>query len=237
MFLPLTEENISTLLIDGSVLLLLAGVLMETGIMRRRGKDDDKLFFLLVVLNMALAVSDIITYLADRKDFVGARFFNMGGITLFYMIFVLMFMVWYHYCLVRFRGHDSSKVRGPRAFFLPGIITEVLLLINLFTGWFFSVDESNTYHHGVLFVPLYLVMGYFVALSLISIVRYRAGVEKDKLIPVWIYLLPILIGMVVPFVFGGISLAAIGCAMSVVFTHLGSAAEIVNYDAEGGKKV
>ena len=236
MFLPLTEDNISTLLLDGSVIFLLGGVLAETGIMRRRGRDDDKLFFLLVILNMAMAVFDIITYLADGKDFPGARIFNMGGITAFYIAFVLLFMVWYHYCLTRFRGEERSPGKNVRAFFLPGLLTEVLLFVNLFTGWIFSVDESNTYHHGVLFIPMFLVIGYFAMLCMVAIVRYRSGRKNERLIPVWIFILPLLVGLLVPFYFGGISLTAAGCAMSVVFIHLGSASEMVNYDAEGGEK-
>ncbi len=236
MFLPLTEDNISTLLLDGSVIFLLGGILADTGIMRRRGRDDDKLFFLLVILNMVMAVFDISTYLADGKAFPGARVFNMGGITAFYIVFILMAMVWYHYCLTRFRGEKPGDGKNSRAFFLPGLLTEVLLVINLFTGWFFYVDESNTYHHGVLFVPMFLVIGYFLLLSMIAIVRYRSGGKEGQLIPVWIFILPLLVGLLVPFYFGGISLTAAGCAMSVVFTHLGSAAEMVNYDATGGEK-
>lgn len=236
MFLPLTEDNISTLLVDGSVLFLLGGVLAETGIMRRRGRDDDKLFFLLLILNMAMAVFDIMTYLADGKDFPGARIFNMGGITAFYITFVMLFMVWYHYCLTRFRGVKHSEGKSARASFLPGLVTEALLIVNLFTGWIFSVDKSNIYHHGVLFVPMFLVIGYYAVLCMAGIVRYRSGREKERLIPVWIFILPLLVGLLVPFYFGGISLTAAGCAMSVVFIHLGSASEMVYYDAEGGEK-
>ena len=236
MFLPITEENISTLLIDGSVIFLLVAVIIETQIMRHRGNADDKLFYRLIVMNIIMAVFDIITYLADEKSFSGARLLNLGGVTAFYIMFVLLFMAWYHYALIRFKKIDSTKEKASKAFFIPGLVMEALIIINIFTGWIFSVDKHNIYHRGFLFIPMFLVLGFYVVLTLNEIVKYRAGTKNDQLIPVWIFVLPLVVGLAVPFYYGGISLTAAGCAMSIVFTHLGSASEIVNYDAEGGDK-
>ncbi|MCR5055197.1 MAG: hypothetical protein K6A69_10180 [Lachnospiraceae bacterium] len=236
MFLPLTEENISTLFIDGSVIMLLLGVLAETGIMRKRGRADDTLFFMLIILNILMAVFDTITYLADEKSFPGARIFNMAGVTAFYIDFILMFMVWYHYCLVRFAYRGEAVSKSHRVFFIPGLVTEALIIINIFTGWIFSVDENNIYHRGILFIPMYMVIAYFTIICFISIIRYRTNSVKSNLIPIWVYVLPFVMGVIIPFVFGGIGITAPGCAMSIVFTHLGSASELVNYDEKGGPK-
>ena len=57
------------------------------------------------------------------------------------------------------------------------------------------------------------------------------------MIPVWIYLVPLAVGLLVPFVWKGISLTAAGLAMSILFTHLGTAAETVNYGTKGGDAI
>ena len=235
MFLQLTEENISTLFVDSSVILLLGGVFLETGIMRKRGRTDDKLFFLLLILNILLAIFDIVTYLADEKSFAGARFLNMAGVTAFYIVFILMFMVWYHYCLVRFVYRGGGNGKTHKAFFIPGIVTEILIIINIFTGWIFSVDSNNIYHRGFLFVPMFLVIGYYLVICVVSVSKYRTQVSKEKLMPVWIYIMPFIVGLAVPYIFGGISVTAPGCAISILFTHIGSSTEIAGYEAKGGE--
>ena len=232
MGFSLTTENIATLLIDGSTIFLLLGVITQTTIMRKRGRKEDKLFFGLILLTMVVAVADIVTYLADEKHFPGARILNLGGVTVFYMALILGVMGWFHYCVIRFGGIFDEQPKLERLLLLPGSVIELLLLINLFTGLIFYVDESNVYHYGILFISMFIIMGVYLLSGLIVMGMYRSKNDNTLLIPVWIFLLPITAGIVVPFVIGGISLTSIGLAMSVVFIHAGSASEIVNYDTE-----
>ncbi|MCR5098849.1 MAG: hypothetical protein K6B14_07875 [Lachnospiraceae bacterium] len=232
MDLQLTTRNIATLLIDGSTIFMLGGLLLETRIMKKRNLDDDRLFYILLRFNLILALADMVTYLADEKDFPGARYLNMGGITVFYMVLNIMLMLWLQYCLVRFRRVKREIRSRFFGYFVPGIIIEILVVINIFTGILFSVDENNVYHHGVLFIPMFVTMGYLALLCFIQIGRYKTHVDREKLIPIWIFVLPIVAGLFVPFVLGGISLTSPGCAMSIMFTHLGSAAEI---NVKGGE--
>ena len=224
----LTTENIATLLIDGSAILLMTGILTQTSIMRKRGRSDDKIFTLIILLDILLSAADIVTYLADGKDFAGARYFNMGGVSVFYMVFVILLMLWLDYCMVRFKGVGAREaIRSRLWLFVPGGIMELILIVNLFAGFVFSVDETNTYHYGVLFVPMFIVMFFYVFAGFRYMSKYRVGDGKGSLIPVWIYMLPIVVGLIIPFGLGGISLASIAVGMSIVFTHLGSASEIV----------
>lgn len=232
MFFEQYAENMATLILDGSTVFLLGGVFFATGIMRKRGRDDDKLFFILLFINMVVALSDIATYLADGKSFAGARYINMGGVSVFYMAMVLLGMVWLHYCIVRFQSRFSRIWEKHKLIFVPGLIMEALLLINIFTGFIFSVDINNVYHYGNLFWLMYLVMALYVFTGFFLILGYRPFDDRKVLIPVWLYLLPLVAGLIVPFVLGGISLTSIGCAMSITFTHLGSASEIINSDKD-----
>ncbi len=236
----LTTLNIATLLIDGSTIFVLLGVLIQSTIMRKRGLEDDKLFFLLIIQNMVLAVADIVTYLADEKAFPGARFLNMFGITVFYIVMIIMCMTWTHYALVRFKRSDAKPGKKQKILYIPGIVMQCILLVNFFVGYVFykddsnsfgglvfAVDKGNVYHYGILFIPMFLIMGFYMVTGFILMSRYRRR-DNKTLIPVWIYFMPLVVGMVVPFVFGGISLTSIGFAMSILFTHLGSASEITD---------
>ncbi len=243
----LTTQNIGTLLLDGSTIFLLIGVLMLSTIMRKRGRQDDKLFFLLVIENMVIAVADIITYLADGKDFPGARFLNMFGVSVFYLVMIMLCMTWEQYATVRFKRSSMKLSKRRKLSFIPGIVMQFILVVNFFVsyvfyrddsnrfnGLVFAVDRSNGYHYGILFVPMFLVMGFYMVVGFVLVAKYRTGSNKT-LIPVWIYFIPLAVGLIVPFVFGGLSLTSIGIAMSMMFTHLGSASEITESVSEGGE--
>ena len=244
----LTTQNIATLLIDGSTIFVLLGVLTQSSIMRKRGREDDKLFFLLILQNVILAVADIVTYLADRKTFPGARFLNMFGVTVFYLAMIILCMTWTHYALVRFKKADTKSGKKQKILFIPGIVMQLILIVNFFVsyvfyeddskgfkGLVFAVDKVNVYHYGILFVPMFVIMGFYMVVGFVFLGRYRKG-DNKSLIPVWIYFMPLVVGLIVPFVFGGISLTSIGIAMSILFTHLGSASEITEAGTEGGKR-
>ncbi len=242
----LTTLNIATLLIDGSTIFLLIGLITQSAIMRKRGRSDDKIFFVLIIQNMVIAVSDIVTYLADRKAFPGARFLNMFGVTVFYLAMVILCMTWTQYALVRFKK-SAMRVTGRRTLlFIPGVVMLLILAVNFFVGYVFyedashgftgltfAVDRSNVYHYGILFIPMFVLMGFYLVIGFVLLGRYRKG-DNKTLIPVWIYFMPLFAGIIVPFVLGGISLTSVGIAMSILFTHLGSASEIPETDMEGG---
>ena len=232
----LSVENWATILIDGSTVFLLLGVFLETSIMRKRNREDDKLFFILLFLDIIMALADIPSYLIDKREFPGGRIINIASMTVFYVAMAFLCMAFLHYFIVRFVGMDSSVSKKKHTpFFVPGLLVEVLLIVNIFAGFFFNVDENNYYHHGILYIPFMVMMFAYLIAGFIIIARYRTGMDKKTLIPVWIYVLPVVVGLVVPFVFGGISLTSIGCGMSIVFTHLGSASELVQSDVKGGE--
>lgn len=235
MYYGLTAGNLATILVDGSVIFLLIGVIMVTGIMRKRGREDDRLFFLLLLMSIALAAFDIIAYLADERTFSGARIINLGAMTAFYITFIVLFMVWLHYSLVRFAKTKKGEIKKHRWVFAPGMIMVLLLIVNLKSEWFFSVDEQDIYHHEKFYIVMFLVAVFYMVMTILPIARYRDGLDKKALIPIWIYIMPFVSGMLIHYYLGGISFTATGCAFSVLFTHMGSASEIVIRDVEGGE--
>ena len=66
---------------------------------------------------------------------------------------------------------------------------------------------------------VYLIAGF------VYIGKYRTA-EKKVLIPLWLYIAPIVVSGIVTFAVGEISMAALGTALTIVFTHLGTMNEI-----------
>jgi len=142
---------------DASSLVFLVGILACTAIYRQRGRLDDRLFFVMTLTVIVLAASDAAAYLLEGRGLPGARQVMIAGNILFYMAFEIFAYLFVLY--LDFRIHRSTeRVRARELpYFIPCLLILAVLMINLKTGWIFSVDEAQIYHSGpyndVIFVP------------------------------------------------------------------------------------
>ncbi len=227
----MTVLNGVTVVLDIGTIILMIALAVVTDELRKRGRDDDKLFFYLLFIAMLMSAADIMGYLTADKSFYGARWQQTFGMDIFYMTFMLESIVWSYYTLVRFKWRGTSYRGGiwHLLFYLPGVIIMLVTAINFFTGWIFYVDEADILHPGILYFPMYIIFaGYFLH-GFWVIARYRSFAgsgKKRNLIPMWIFLLPITIGFFAKFALRGVSLAAVSTAVTIAFIHLGSMNEI-----------
>ena len=114
---------------------------------------------------------------------------------------------------------------GVRPAFIPGVLVLGIVFINNSTGLFFRIDEMGHYHREILFLPVYVVYTIYLIAGFVYVGKYRTA-DKKVLIPLWLYIVPIVISGIVTFAVGEISMAALGTALTIVFTHLGTMNEI-----------
>jgi len=142
---------------DASSLVFLVGILACTSIYRQRGRLDDNLYFAMTLTVIALAASDAAAYLLEGRGLPGAREVMIAGNIVFYTAFEVFAYLFVLY--LDFRIHRSEeRVRARKLpYLIPCLLLLAVLLINLKTGWIFSVDEGQIYHSGpynnVVFVP------------------------------------------------------------------------------------
>ena len=221
----LTHFNYATIILDVSAIVLVYGILRQTRIMRKSGLESDSLFFGMLILTVIMALSDIVGYITEDKP--GAVIINIQiiSMTIFYIAFIFLAMLWFDYCTFRFRDRGRVKKIGMQPAFIPGVLTFGLVFLNQSTGIIFSVDEMGGYHKEVLFIPMYIVIVAYMVTGFVYIARYRTSDEK-VLIPMWLYAMPIVVSAVITFVVGEVSMAALGSAITIAFTHLGTMNEV-----------
>ena len=232
----LTVFNGTTLILDIGTIIMLIGLMMVTNVLRRRGRDDDKLFYYMLVVGIILSIGDIIGYLTEGKSFYGVRFVQLFGMELFYMSYILISMLWMQYTRARFgeyRG-DEENLPAKNYYYYPALLTLALVVVNFTTGWMFSVDEDNVYQYGPIYAVLHIVFFSYIIYGFVKMVRYRSANNNRRLIPLWIYLLPIIVGLIVTFGLRGISMTPAGVMLSIVFTHLGSMNDVSDPGIEEG---
>lgn len=227
----LTHLHYATIIIDVCAVFLVFGILRQTRFMRRAGRESDRLFLRLLITTVVMAAADIGGYLTIGYANPVAVWVQILSMTLFYAAFTLLSMFWLDYCLFKFKNAQKNRKKGFHPLFLPGVLSLAVIVINLFTGCFFSVDEQGVYHRGILFIPMYVILAAYIIAGIVMIGKYRTA-GKRKLIPLWLYIMPLSVCILITFVFGEISMAAFGAAVTIAFTHLGTMNEVAEISIE-----
>lgn len=231
----LTIRDGAVLILNGATLLMVFGIMGASSILRKRGRNDDKLFLILMLLTVVATIADSIGYLMDGKAIPQLRIPYLVSMTVFYSAYILVSMTWYHYTKVRFKGGGANIHRGIRPSYIAGTVVEIILLVNLFTGWIFSVDDALLYHRNVLFWPMYAVILFYAFAGFYNLEKYRVKTTQQPLIPVWLYAFPGILAVIITIAFQTAAIAApMGIALSLAYTHLGSINEVI--DMEAGEK-
>ena len=257
----LTHLHYATIIIDVCAVFLVFGILRQTRFMRRAGRESDRLFLRLLITTVVMAAADIGGYLTIGYANPVAVWVQILSMTLFYAAFTLLSMFWLDYCLFKFKNAQKNRKKGFHPLFLPGVLALAVIVVNVFAGCIFHVDEQGAYHRGFLFIPLYVILAAYIIAGIVMIGRYRicscpavfcGGGEpapalkrfkgtrksscltagKRKLIPLWLYIMPLAVCILITFVFGEISMAAFGAAVTIAFTHLGTMNEVAEISIE-----
>jgi len=160
-----------SLIMDAASMFFLGGILIYTSLYRKRGRLDDRLFFAMVIINMVMAAVDGLSFLQKRMSLSVMREIMMIENTLFYAgmgIFPWLFLLYLDFRVYR----DQSRLRKIKLLFgIPCLALLAVLILNLWTGWIFSVSEDNTWHSGPVDEWIYLPLLFYFVMALILTVK------------------------------------------------------------------
>jgi hypothetical protein len=186
----LSVGMIGTMILDGAVILLLSGIIIFTSVYRRRGRITDRLYFAMIISAISLAASEFLSY---RIETVTAPLMHTLMIftnTLYYaaLVFLPYLLTVYLACRIT---SDKKRLRKWKLLSgIPCILYLAAVLINLRTGWIFTIDAGNVFHPGPdrmqlcyqlpagFYLLLMLIMAFkvskrmFVSFTLLLLIRY-----------------------------------------------------------------
>ena len=158
-----------SLIMDTASLFFMAGILNYTYLYRKRGRLDDRLYFAMILVNVVMAVADALAYFLEGRDMPMVRETIIAANVVFFTAFgffgylVLLYLDYRAY----WDKERLRKMKIPVA--IPFLLLCVLLLVNLKTGWTYTIGEDAHYYAGPLnnlvFVPtaLYFAGGEVLA--------------------------------------------------------------------------
>ena len=166
-----------SLIMDTASLFFMTGILNYTELYRKRGRLDDRLYFSMVIVNIIMTLADALAYFLERRQMSLVRETIMASNVVFFASFAYfgyLLMMYLDYRVYRDKGR-LRKLRIPA--FIPFLLLFVLLLINLKTGWLYTIADDATYQIGplnnLIFVPAAI---YFAAAEMLLFkINFRLG--------------------------------------------------------------
>ena len=160
-----------TVILDIASLFMMGGILIYTSLYRRRGGLEDRLFFFLILSNVGMTIGELLSYTLEYSELPFSGWLMIAGNTVFYCS-----LVFFPYLLAVYLDYhsdpDSTLLRKRKVLLgIPCLLFFLLMLINLKTGWIFSVGRDNIYNSGILTDRFWLPILPVCFYSLVSLVK------------------------------------------------------------------
>lgn len=92
--------------------------------------------------------ADMLTYVFDMQSFPGARILNHVFMFLSVLLTAVVGTKWLMFFDIIFHI-DTHRIRRGLIYSIPVVLTIIILVVNLFTGYIFTIGNDNIYHRGV----------------------------------------------------------------------------------------
>ena len=169
----MSAGTVGSIIMGCASLLLMAGIIVYTSRHRKRDGIEDRLFFAMVLTNIAMTVGELMSYTLEFLNIIFVRQLMYAGNTVFYIalsVFPYLLILYLDYRCRR----DRDRLKKAKLIFgIPLFLLIILMAINLKTGWIFSIGEGNVFipgPHRLLFLPV-IPVWFYLLLSLLELCR------------------------------------------------------------------
>ena len=213
----------------GVVILLILWYVSRAKISGRR--LEDRIRFFMVFGVMLGCVMEMFSYTIDGKVFPGARLLNYIANTYLFTVNLLLPFTLLVYVDLGLYG-DLSRIRKK---YKPQITVCIVMLaatiLNLFVPISYVITEQNTYVRRPFSYVYYFVILYYCISAIFLTRRYEKENGAKTFFNVNMFLLPILIGAGLQFLFYGLSLAWLAASIGLMGLFMMQQNELAYLDA------
>ncbi|MDD4075490.1 MAG: GGDEF domain-containing protein [Eubacteriales bacterium] len=191
---------------------------------RRIGRDLDQRYFnRLLLANALILIFDAVTWAVDGQTAFRSNFVNHISNFMYYWTMPLIAYYWLCYCDCRIYGNEDMLHKRQRFYRIPLYINLAMIIINVWTGWVYYIDDARVYHRSVCFL-LYCILVFpnmFIAffLPLYKAVRAKGARRREYYILAMVVLFPLLCG-ILQFLFYGIGFTWTSIALAQLMIYI-----------------
>jgi len=194
---------------------------------RRHGNFEDREqyhFVRMLSFNILILLSDIAIYLMRGIASPVVKVFTHCACLLYFLLGGWICYVWVHFVLARLYPQHQEGKAERFLLLLPVVADSILIICSPFTGWVYSLSETNVYHRGpfilLAFVPSIL---YFLVTTVITVNEYRHPIRsRESNVYVTLVLFPFfsLVGNVLQMYFYGLSIVWLCTTVSLLILFI-----------------
>ena len=180
-----------------------------------RNRTEDKVYTIMVVGVMIGCGMEALSYAVDGQTFPGARAVNYFTNTYLYTFNLLLAFCVVVYVDLGLYGDKTRIWKKYKVQIAVGVIMLCATILNLFTPIAYTVNEQNIYERKPFSYIYYIVIMFYLITAFVVNHQYekRNGARSFFRIPVFI--LPIIAGIGLQYLFYGLSLAWLSCAIGL----------------------
>lgn len=223
--------NLQSIITTNSLAITSLIILMiSSHLVRQRRLLSDRLFTVMILLTAISCTVEMLTFALDGASFSGVYAINLLGSTFLYISNMALSFLWCVYVDLRlFRNRQRIRKYYP-LMAIPAITAIIIILINMKFGYLFHIDENNVYHRSPLGSVFYLVTIFYFSCSIFLRKSYYKKFGKAKFFPIYMFIIPILLGATAQALIYGISLGWCAVSLGLVGIHMSLQNELAYID-------
>ena len=197
----------------GIILLLMLYYTSRAKMLRHR--KEDKLYVFMVFGIMLACFMEAFSYTLDGRVFPGARFLNYVANTYLYSVNMLLPFSVLVYVDLGLYGEPARIWKNYKPQIIIGIIMFTVNIINFFVPISYYITAQNVYERRPVSYVYYFVILYYCVTAMLVTKRYEKENGARAFFNVNLFMLPILAGALLQFIFYGLSLAWLSAAIGI----------------------
>lgn len=202
----------------GIVLLIVLAYVSRTKVQRRHA--EDKLYTLMIFGVMLACCMEAVSYAIDGKLFPGARIINYIANTYLFSVNLFMPLCVLIYMDLGLYGDKSRIWREYKIHIIIWLVMFGVTIFNFFVPVSYYITPENVYERRPVSYVYYVFIAYYIISAIAMTHRYEREYGTRSFFSIELFLVPILIGTTLQFVFYGLSLAWLSSAVGLVGLYM-----------------
>ena len=206
--------NLESIYVANIIGIVLIVVMIVCNLWRLQNRDHaNRSLILMMFFALTSCIADPIAYTMKGLPGILPKITVYITSTWLFAANMLAVACWNRFLVYYLNG--SIKRKNHIALTVIVSIGIAILVLNLFFPLVFSIDENNLYKRSCLYYFFVIVDYLLVVNSLFTYYRSKKRGGVLKFFPIWVYIVPIIIGGVVQSLFYGVSVVPTSIAISI----------------------
>ncbi|MBR7039023.1 MAG: GGDEF domain-containing protein [Oscillospiraceae bacterium] len=205
-------------------------MLVSSSLLRMRRLPSDKVFTAMIAITAVSCLDELIAYTIEGVPFSGAQMVGTLVNAFLYASNVTVSYLWCAYVYLRLQRDEDVDDVWLMRLAIPAVVGVCGAFVELFTPILFRIDETLHYHRNTFGRVYFALMFGYLAYSVL--IRHRHYLRRGKVdfFPIWMFLIPVAIGVTAQFLVYGLSFGWCSVAIGLVGVYMSLQNELAYVD-------